>query len=49
LRALWKRPANVKDLWRLKETALVASDRLAQVLADAIEHLVPDRPASEGE
>lgn len=46
LRALWKRPANIKDLWRLKETALVASDRLAQFLADAIENLVPPTPAS---
>ena len=39
--AAWKRPGSVKDMWQLKENALVASDRLAKFLAATIEQLVP--------
>ncbi len=38
---VWNRPASVKDMWQLKETALVASDRLGKFLAATIEQLVP--------
>ncbi|NUQ61988.1 MAG: hypothetical protein HUU20_05845 [Pirellulales bacterium] len=37
---VWNRPGSVKDMWQLKETALVASDRLAKFLAATIEQLV---------
>jgi adenosylhomocysteine nucleosidase len=30
--ALWNRPSAAKDLWQLKEDALVASDKLAKFL-----------------
>jgi adenosylhomocysteine nucleosidase len=36
LGALWNRPSSWKDLYRLKEQALLASDRLARFLAWAI-------------
>jgi adenosylhomocysteine nucleosidase len=36
LAAIWRRPRSFKDLWALKETALVGSDRLAQFLARVI-------------
>lgn len=39
--ALWRRPSSIKDMWRLKEQALVASDRLAKFLASMIVQLVP--------
>ncbi len=39
LGALWHRPSSWKDLYRLKEQALLASDRLAQFLAWAIAQL----------
>lgn len=39
--ALWRRPSSVKDMLRLKETALLASDRLAKFLAGTIVQLVP--------
>jgi len=38
---VWNRPASAKDMWQLKETALVASDRLGKFLAATIEQLVP--------
>lgn len=38
LGALWYRPSSWKDLYRLKEQALLASDRLARFLAWAIKH-----------
>jgi adenosylhomocysteine nucleosidase len=44
--AVWRRPSSVKDLWKLKEDALVASDRLAKFLASTIEQLVPLPPAA---
>ncbi len=34
LGALWRRPASAKELYLLRENALVASDRLARFLAD---------------
>lgn len=37
--ALWRRPSSFKDMWRLKETALVCSDRLAKFLAAVIPRL----------
>jgi adenosylhomocysteine nucleosidase len=36
---LWRRPSSVKDLWKLKETALVAADGLAKFLAGLIVQL----------
>jgi len=41
LGALWRRPGSVKDMWKLREDALVASDRLATFLASTIEQLAP--------
>ncbi len=35
----FRRPSSVKDLWKLKEAALLASDRLAQFLAQFIGRL----------
>jgi len=34
--AVWERPGSIKDLYQLKENALVASDRLAKFLAPLI-------------
>ena len=45
--AVWRRPSSVKDMWKLKEDALVASDRLAKFLASTIEQLVPLPPATD--
>jgi adenosylhomocysteine nucleosidase len=41
LGAVLRRPKAVKDLWALKETALVGSDRLAKFLTRLVETLVP--------
>jgi len=41
LGAVWRRPGSFKDLMRLRETALVASDRLAAFLAELVERLPP--------
>ncbi len=46
LGTVFNRPSSVKDLWRLRENALVASDRLAQFLASTITQLVPPPPAT---
>ena len=43
LGALFRRPSSVKDMFKLKEVALVASDRLADVLIDLIRLLVSNR------
>jgi len=43
--AIWRRPGVVKDMWKLKETALKASDRLAKFLKGVLAQL----PASGGE
>jgi len=48
LGAVWKRPSSVKDMWKLREDALVASDRLARFLASTIEQLVVLPPACRG-
>jgi len=45
--ALWKRPSSVKDMLKLKETALMCNDRLARFLADVIPQL-PLLPSGEG-
>jgi len=37
--AILRRPSSVKDMWQLKEDALVASDRLAKFLLGMIEQL----------
>jgi len=37
--ALWNRPSSAKDLWKLKEDALQASDRLAKFLVGVIRQL----------
>jgi adenosylhomocysteine nucleosidase len=39
---LWRRPSSVKDLWRLKEHALVAADRLASFLKQIVVQLPVD-------
>jgi len=37
--ALWRRPSSVKDLWRLQEIALKASDQLAAALEEIVRQL----------
>lgn len=44
LGALWKRPSSHKDLWKLRETAHYAADRLAQFLDGVIEQLYDATP-----
>jgi len=39
--AIWNRPSSLKDLLRLKENALLASDHLARFLAGVIKQLAP--------
>ena len=39
--ALWRRPGSAKDMLRLREHAIVASDRLAGFLASALNQLGP--------
>lgn len=41
--AIFRRPSSVKDMLKLKEEALIASDRLARFLAGIIVQLVPPR------
>lgn len=43
--ALWNRPSAAKDLWKLKQDALQASDRLAKFLVGVIEQLPLESPA----
>lgn len=43
--SVWNRPGSIKDLYRLKENALIASDRLAEFLIQAIGQLCPLPPA----
>lgn len=38
-RALWQRPGSVKDMWKLRETAVRASDRLAAFLVGVLPQL----------
>jgi adenosylhomocysteine nucleosidase len=44
--ALWKRPGSIKDMFKLKENALVASDRLAKFLVSTIDQLPPPQALS---
>jgi adenosylhomocysteine nucleosidase len=37
--AILRRPSSIKEMWQLKEDALVASDRLARFLAGVVEQL----------
>jgi adenosylhomocysteine nucleosidase len=39
--AIFRRPGSVKDMWRLKEEAIKASDRLAKFLESVFEQLPP--------
>jgi len=39
--SVFRRPSSVKDMWKLKERAIVAGDRLDKFLAGVIEQLVP--------
>ena len=48
LGAVWRRPSSVKDLWGLKETALVGSQRLGKFLAGVIGSLGALPPAEQG-
>lgn len=43
---LWRRPGSIKDMLKLKETALVAADALAKFLAELIGQLPEDRSAA---
>jgi adenosylhomocysteine nucleosidase len=43
--SVWNRPGSLKDMVRLKENALVASDRLARFVAEAVGQLCPLPPA----
>jgi hypothetical protein len=38
--ALWKRPGSYKDLWRLRQNAHLAGDRLGQFLVSMIKQMV---------
>lgn len=37
--ALWKRPGSYKDMWRLRENAILAGDRLAKFLDGVVKQL----------
>ncbi|HTI49389.1 MAG TPA: 5'-methylthioadenosine nucleosidase [Planctomycetaceae bacterium] len=39
LGAIWKRPGSVKEMWRLRELAMTAADRLADFLEGVIQQL----------
>jgi adenosylhomocysteine nucleosidase len=45
--ATWRRPSSIKDVWKLKESALICSSRLGKFLASTIEQLVASRPACD--
>ena len=47
--AIFRRFSSVKDIWRLKEDSLIASDRLAKSLASTIAQLVTHQPRSEND
>jgi len=40
---LFRRPSSIKDMLRLREEALIASDRLAKFLANVVQQLAPGR------
>ncbi|MFQ5732533.1 MAG: 5'-methylthioadenosine nucleosidase [Planctomycetaceae bacterium] len=39
LGAVWKRPGSVKEIWRLREQTMIASDRLAKFLQGVVVQL----------
>lgn len=45
--ALFRRPSSIKDMLKLKEEALIASDRLARFLAGIVPQLAPSEGAGE--
>jgi len=45
--APWRRPSSAKDMLRLKQDALVNSDRLARFLAQVVVQLTPTAAANE--
>lgn len=47
LASIWNRPGSIKDMLRLKENALTASDLLAKYLAQVIRRAGPLPPAKE--
>jgi adenosylhomocysteine nucleosidase len=49
LGAILDRPGALKEMYRLKQNALAASDRLAKALAGMIAHLVPAPPEEKTE
>ena len=38
-RALWQRPRSVKEMWKMRESAIEASDRLAKFLSGVVAQL----------
>ncbi|MFM2095689.1 MAG: 5-methylthioadenosine/S-adenosylhomocysteine nucleosidase [Planctomycetota bacterium] len=42
--AVFRRPSSVKDMWNLRERALIASDRLAKFLTQLIPQIVRENP-----
>lgn len=46
--AILRRPSSIKDMWQLKEDALVASERLAKFLVGVLGQLEPERQKEEG-
>jgi adenosylhomocysteine nucleosidase len=42
--AIWRRPSSIKDMYQLKEDAIVSSDKLAKFLTEIICQLVPAGP-----
>jgi adenosylhomocysteine nucleosidase len=47
--AVFKRPSSIKDMWKLKEDALLASDRLAKFLAGIVRQLEADDRARQAD
>jgi adenosylhomocysteine nucleosidase len=41
---VWQRPGSIKDMYQLRESSLIATDRLAKFLAGTIQQLVPSPP-----
>ena len=39
LTSIWKRPGSIKDMWRLRESAQVASEQLANFLDGVVKQL----------
>jgi len=48
--ALFRRPSSMKDIWRMREDALIASDHIAQFLGEIAAHLpVSEAKPEEGD